>query len=99
MLAGQNHQQSQQRSNGNGRDGKPITVGLHYDMGTRMALEAGWTEDNMEQNSREGERKSWMEELERVIPLKWLTKLVDDRVLRPYVPLGAKKLGEGEGAW
>lgn len=51
----------------------------------------------MEEKSKEGEKWSWMEKLEREVSTAAAEEMVCDRVLRLYVPLGVKYLGEGEG--
>ena len=51
----------------------------------------------MEKDGAERKGKSRMEELEYRYKWQWLTEMVGRIVLRPYVPHGTKKIGEGEG--
>lgn len=49
----------------------------------------------MENYSREEDRKSWREGLEKRVHLSCPAELISGRVMRPYVPLGIERIDEG----
>ena len=49
----------------------------------------------MENYSREEDRKSWREGLEKSVHLSCPAELIGGRVMRPYVPLGIERIDEG----